>query len=528
LDKGIKGSINKLKAFGAAVGGSVVIGRLKEFTTEVINTGDEIDKTSQALGMSTDSLQAWRHAANLSGIAAEEFTVASKTLQKNAFEAGVNKSQGFVNAFKQIDVKVTDSKGKLKGFDQLFLETGLGLSGLTNKTEKTAIAMTLFGEAGTKMFPLFDQGAEAISAARAEVKKFGGGLSRDAVANAAKAQDALARFDIAVLSLKGKFAEVFLPTLEKVIDKFGKFVSKALEMTKGTDIVKSSLIVATAVVAAFGKALILAFIKALPVVAGFVLAIVIVDEVIGTLTGKDTVIRDLLDAWLGAGETARLVENLSDAITKLFDKDYAGASHNVANVFDTIGKGIVEGAIRPLHEMEVEYSIAIEKWVAGVAQGTLNWLSQVKKVYAALASEIIDDVTQLGEDMISGLIKGINAGVDQVKDAFSSVLKAAIDAGSGAIQAKSPSRLTFKQGQFLDRGAEMGIKSESDRVVRAAKNMWTRTTNVMGARVNTVNHINQHITGNDPTSIASKASVGVGGATKQSYDAALQALVTVG
>ena len=531
FDKKLGGAIGRLKQLGAVIGGSVLLGQIKTFTTELINQGDEIGKTAKRLNLTTDQLQGWQHATGLAGIKSKEFELAVKSLNKNAFEAGVNKSSTYVKAFDRLGVSVTDGKGNLKGFEELFLDTGEAIGAMSSETERSALATTLLGRSGIKLIPFFKQGREGIKAARGELKKYGGGLSKDAVEKLEKAQDALARFDLGLLSLKGRLASVAGPAITRVAEGLAEFSGNVSEAIEGTDIIEASLLAAAVAAGIFGKGMLLAFVKALPVIGLVVIAVLLLEDAIGTLRGKDSVIKDVFDAFAGAGSTERQVNRLNDAVDKLFEKDFSGFFGEVSDIMASFGEDIVDHIIMPVKGLGQQLEDAIEDGMidAGksAALSIADWQDQLASEIRGLATTLATEMGELATAMIDGFVDSWkdNAIITTVVD----TVKAAIGGANKEAEVKSPSRKMNRFGRFLMQGATLGAEAEGVNFQRAVVSSVSRTINVVGARVNQTNQVSQTITGvSDPRAAGDRAGSRIVGTAQAGFESAYAALVTVG
>lgn len=529
FDKQVQGSLGQLKKLGALIGGSFLVGKFKEFTSEIIDTGDEIGKTAKQIGISTDSLQSWRHAIGLAGGNAKVFETAAKSLNKNAFEAGIRKSKTYVDAFKRLDVEITDSQGNLKQFDDLFLDVGVSLGKLTNQTEKSALATQLFGRSGQKLLPFFDQGSDGIKKARAELQKFGGGLSADAVQKAEEAQDSLARFDLGLLSLKGRLATTVLPIITATAEKLAEFFAAVSDTTEGTSTLEAALLSAAIAAGIFGKGMFLALIKALPLIGLTVVAFLLLEDTIGTLQGKDSVIKDLFDAFAGAGSTERQVGRLNKALDDLLSKDFEGAGGEISDFFASLGEDIYQSVIEPIWRLRADMLLAVVQAIRDTATATgeafQNYFKNLEKRLNEMS--LTDAAIELAGTFIEGFIDGL-AG-ERVAEAVKGLMKGALDAAANAIKSKSPAKEPMKIGRFFTQGYALGIGQEQNTANRAVARMVSRTTNVLGASVSQTNTIYQTISGaSNPREVADRSGRAIATHTKSSYDAALESLVAVG
>ena len=95
-----------LKRLGMALVAYVGFNAVRGMITGFQQAGDELDKTSKVIGISTQALQAWRHAANLSGVDAQSFNTGLIRLQRNMYEAQRGSATA-QEAFSKLGISVT-------------------------------------------------------------------------------------------------------------------------------------------------------------------------------------------------------------------------------------------------------------------------------------------------------------------------------------------------------------------------------------------------------------------------------------
>jgi hypothetical protein len=531
FDKSISGAVDRLQQLGTVIGGSVVVGGLRSFVSEMLNVGDEVGKAAGRLGLSTDELQGWRHALGLAGVSAEHFETAVRALNVKAFDAGIKKSAEAQLSFKKIGVSVLDQDKKLKGFSDLWLDVAEGLSRVTNETERSALAQQLLGEGGTRIAPFFLQGRDAMMAARGELEKFGGGLSKETVKALEAGTDAVARFDLAWLSFKGRIISQYLPSFVKTTEAISEFVSRVGEALAGTDILQASLVAAAVAAATFGKSILLAFVKALPMIGLVVLAVLLLEDTIGTLKGKDSVIKDLFDAFAGAGSTEKQVNRLSKAMDALLDKDYSGAGNETLDFFASFGEDIVQHLVTPIIIGLNKIEIAFKQKFHDITQSVVIWAMELPdKMSAQLNSYgwggLMEDIAS---EMVEGfLIPFKGSGAKKMAEAVVGAVKGAITGANNEAGVKSPSTKMARFGSFLAQGATMGWKRKAPDFERAVLSSMSRTINVVGAQVRQTNQISQSITGvSDPRVAGDRAGSKITGSARDGFDSALAALVAI-
>lgn len=191
-------------AAGAAMGlafakvGEATIGFARDAILSFADVGSAIYDMSQRTGIGAEALSELKFAAEQSGTSMEAIGVAIKRVNTNMYEAaGGNKAA--IESFQMLGLSMADFAGKdvAANFD-LILEK---LAGVQDKTMQSALAVKLFGKAGTDLLPMLDGGAAGLQAMRDRAHELG--IVFDAEA-AKKADDLGDTLD----QLKGKLAGV--------------------------------------------------------------------------------------------------------------------------------------------------------------------------------------------------------------------------------------------------------------------------------------------------------------------------------
>lgn len=204
-------------AFAAFKGVQAVTG----MANEIRGLADEIDKTSQQLGLSAQALEEFRHAANLSGVDGRAMSDTLGKLQKNAFEAATG-NKTLAEDFARLGVNVKDANGEVKTAEVLLMEMADGFSQMDNETEKVGLSLGLMGRAGRKLLPMLNAGADGIQAMRDEAKELGGVFGDELIKQSVQLTDDQARLEFAFRGLKAMVASQVMPAMIEVTQWFIK------------------------------------------------------------------------------------------------------------------------------------------------------------------------------------------------------------------------------------------------------------------------------------------------------------------
>ena len=207
----------KALARGLVQVGKAAIGAVND----VASVGDEIDKTSQKVGMSTDAYQEWDYAMKLSGTSMKSSAAGFKTLTNN-FDKAVNGSDSAAEKFKRLGLSVDELKGKSR--EEIFSATISALQGVSDETEKAALANQLLGKSGQNLMPLLNKTAEETQGMIDEAREYGLVMSEDAVKASAQFEDTLTLAKGAVTGLKNALIGELLPGISDIVKGFAGLV----------------------------------------------------------------------------------------------------------------------------------------------------------------------------------------------------------------------------------------------------------------------------------------------------------------
>lgn len=205
-----KGALGVAAAGFAAVTTAAVAttGAIMNGVSAAADYGDNIDKMSQKMGLSTDAYQEWDFVMQHCGTSIEALKPSMKTLA-TAAEKGSD-------AFQQLGI--SEEQVATMSQEELFNATIAGLQNVTDETQRTALAAELLGRGATELGPLMNMTAEETEAMRQQVHDLGGVMSNDAVKAAAAYKDSLQNMQTAISGLKNKLAGDLLPSVTTVMD----------------------------------------------------------------------------------------------------------------------------------------------------------------------------------------------------------------------------------------------------------------------------------------------------------------------
>lgn len=210
---GFGGKLKSAMKVGAAavtaVTGTVtaLTGALVSGTNEVAIYGDNIDKMSQKMGISSDAFQEWDAVLKHNGSSIESMSKGMLTLQKKAAAGS--------EAFEKLGL--TQEQVASMSTEDLFAATISGLQDMGEGAERTALAAELLGGAAKELGPTLNMSAKETEEMKKRVHELGGVMSEDAVKSAAAYKDQLQDMQTAFSGMKRGLLSDFMPSLTTVM-----------------------------------------------------------------------------------------------------------------------------------------------------------------------------------------------------------------------------------------------------------------------------------------------------------------------
>ncbi len=215
-----------LKGIGVAMGaalaaiGTAAVGAGKALVDMSVNSAayaDEILTASTVTGMSTDSLQAYKYAAELVDVSLDTLT-GSMARNVRSMSSARKGTGEIADAYRKLGVSVTDANGNLRDSEAVYWETIDALGKVSNETERDALAMQIFGKSAQELNPLIAQGSAGIAELTEEAKRMGAVMSEDSLNALGKFDDSIQRLKAGGAAAKNMLGTVLLPQLQILAD----------------------------------------------------------------------------------------------------------------------------------------------------------------------------------------------------------------------------------------------------------------------------------------------------------------------
>jgi hypothetical protein len=230
LTRGLKSISADLKAFGAGISslgrkfmalGAAVTAPMLLATKSWAESGAELARMSNRTGMAVEALSTLKFAAETTGTEFEAVETGIKRMQKAIYSV----SQG------------GEGPAFLAAMLQLHPEDAIAaiadkLAGMTNPTERAAVALKIFGRGGTAMLPMLSRGSAGLAEFRKEAEAMGKIRSKEDAAAALQLATAWNHVKGALTGLKNAVGSALGPMLTGLATKMQQNIKMVRDWIK--------------------------------------------------------------------------------------------------------------------------------------------------------------------------------------------------------------------------------------------------------------------------------------------------------
>ena len=195
-------------AAGAAVGGALV-----GMTAKITETTGAIQDSADRTGMSAEEFQKWSFAAEQSGMSAETLESAMIKQQK-AFAEAKTGSEGMGEAYQKLGIDISTIGSSSEAFDQVMAK----MAGMTDESERNALANDIFGKSYAELTPLLNEGAEGMDELKQKAVDLGGVMSNETVSAGEALGDTLDQMKLAGAGVFNSLATELMPMIQTFAD----------------------------------------------------------------------------------------------------------------------------------------------------------------------------------------------------------------------------------------------------------------------------------------------------------------------
>lgn len=472
--------------------------------------GDEIDKESQKLQISSDLYQKLGYAMNMSGASIEDVRkgITNITTSLNSMAQGTENAD---SKFSAIGVSLTDAGGNLKSTESVLLDTIDALANMEDETARNAAANEIFGRGYAELLPLLNEGAEGISALMQEAEDYGMVMGEDAVKASADFDDALKRLEGTFNGLKNGAMGEFLPAITSIIDGISLMMSGDMTGTSKIEqgiqdllnglndaipqivgfvgsVAEAVLEAAPSILESLSGGILEALPEMLPTIVDLVLGIAdfIIEEapslieaaieiILALVQGITEALPELIPAAVDMiiAIVDALIDNLDLLIDGAINLVVALAMGIIDNLPRLVEKipDLIEALVTSIIEHAPELIVASIQILFALARGLIQSIGiLVKKapeLISAIGTAIADAASKLweiGKDIVNGIWEGLKSAWESVKEWFTNAFDNLVGGVKKLLGIASPSKVFAQIGDYMAEGLAEGFVDEMGKV----------------------------------------------------------------
>lgn len=187
---------------------------------------DDLNTMSKVYSISTTELQKYSAAADLVDVSVETIAKSHVKLEKQMLTASKGTGASAA-AFQKLGVSVTNADGSLRNGDAVWQDTIAALGGLSNETERDALAMQLMGRSAAELNPLIEDNGETYKMVADTMAKYGlDYVDQDTLNKANQFNDSLDTMKLlgttAFNQMATQLSAYLAPAMQRVVDIVGR------------------------------------------------------------------------------------------------------------------------------------------------------------------------------------------------------------------------------------------------------------------------------------------------------------------
>lgn len=259
MSKSLDGFASSLKTIGAGIAGFVSGAAIAGFAglafgiKQTVDNLDELSKSAQKVGITTEELSKLAYAGELADVSLETLTSSLGKLTK-AQAAALDTSSKTAEVFDALGIAVKNADGSLRSSSEVLGDFAQRFQELGGSPEAVAAGFQIFGRSFQELIPLLKDGRQGIQDAGDELQRFGGVISTEAGQAAEEFNDNLTRLKTQFSAIFAQIAQQLLPTLVKLSEDLGDLAKSGNLAQNATTLLSAALEVGVGILNLYNKA----------------------------------------------------------------------------------------------------------------------------------------------------------------------------------------------------------------------------------------------------------------------------------
>ena len=212
---------NRLISLRSAAGvmfAGMAVKKVWDMASGIAEVGDEAAKTSRMIGITAESLQALRFAADRQGVSSEMLTKGLVLLNRNIGD--VQLGQGtLTTVLKRSNPALLEQLKNVSSNEEAFALMSKAVSEAPNQLQKTALAQAAFGRSGTELLKFLEAGPDGIKALTDEAHRLGIVMSEEMTKKSEKFVDVQTNMQAALKGMQMTIGVGLMPKIQAISER---------------------------------------------------------------------------------------------------------------------------------------------------------------------------------------------------------------------------------------------------------------------------------------------------------------------
>ena len=469
---------------GMAAGATALTGAMVAGANATAQAGDQIDKMSQKLGLSSGYYQKFSYVLSQSGADINSMGTGLKTLTNKLDDAKTG-SESAQAMFEALGLSMEDLSSMSR--EDVLSATIAGFQGMADSTERAALANDLFGKSGQELAPLFNTTVEETQAMMQAAEDLGMVMSEDAVAASAAYQDSLDTLQRTIAGAKNAMMADFLPSMTQVMagltllfsgDSSGMgMISEGIQSFAGQ--ITAALPQLIEVGAEILLSLTEAIVQNLPVL--LTAAVQAIETITAGLLQPENIVL-LVNAAIDT------IIAITDGIVQALPLIIQAMTTVIVTMCDRLGNPdsiqrllkaaweIIKALAKGLWEAFPQIVSSLGNVFNGIMKILGEWLGKLLQKGKELVGKIgeglrsgISNITAIGRNIVEGIWNGISNALGWIKSKITGWVGNVMSFIKNLFGIHSPSTFGIEVGENVGGAIGIGIENSMDDVERALR-----------------------------------------------------------
>lgn len=208
---------------------SGIAGRVSGQFTATANAAARANDAASRLGISVEAVQELGFAASQSGSDADTLSTGMAKLADKA-DAASKGGKDAARSLRQVGLSGKDIQSGQVTLDGALGQIADRFAAMPDGARKSALAVDLFGGAGTKLIPLLNKGASGIGELRAEARRLGIVMDGDTTSAVAGLADEQAKLKDQLAGLRNQAIAALVPMLTSLVTRMQEWIAANREV----------------------------------------------------------------------------------------------------------------------------------------------------------------------------------------------------------------------------------------------------------------------------------------------------------